>query len=106
MSFSLAVALNSTFKYTNDKNTKFGIKTQIQIAKEIAKNNPDKTFNLSALPHDDDKKGVLYLLENLYKIENIESDKDSYLICYDKTKCALDNKKIIFENNKVLVIKD
>ncbi len=106
MFFSLAVALNSIFKYTNDKNTKFGIKTQIQIAKEIAKNNPDKTFNLSALPHDDDKKGVLYLLENLYKIKNIESDKDSYLICYDKTKCALDNKEIIFENNKVLVIKD
>ncbi len=104
--FSFVVALISVLRYTSEENLKLGIKTQLQMAKKIAKINPDKTFNLSAIPHDDDKKGVLYLLESLYGLSFRSDDPDAYTICYDKTKCLQNFKEIIYENPEVMLIRD
>lgn len=102
----ILVILTSIFslnRYLNENYNKFGIKTQINIAKEILKHNWEKnTISLIAKPHPDDKKGVEYLLSVVYKVKIDDKAKDKYIICYEKKLC--DNKSVIFEDKKIRVI--
>ncbi len=91
-------------EYLMYKNIRYSIKTQNKIAIAILEHNKDKDLSLSALPHDDDKKGVMYLLSNLYKFKIMNQNNDNYIICYEKNLCKTIKGKTIFENEGVKVI--
>ncbi len=84
----------------------FTLNTQEYFARKIVAKST--TPYLSVLPHDDDKKGMAYILLSRYNIvSSIQQKKDHFTVCFNLKRCKISSKDQIIEhyNNAALIYK-
>lgn len=100
----LIVALYNMGFYFQQDNRIFSLTTQEAVAKRIAIDAHSPMIGLNAIPHDDDQRGVAYILLQRYNISTQSEAPLRYFICFDSKKCIVEKKDILLlkENNVAL----